>query len=163
LTDEQIAALTPAERRELILRLIPCGPGLPSLKTLNRIRKWRTALILLASLALIPWTVYLAVTLPNHYVARNWVATWVGFDILLLVSFAAIGVAALAGRRRGQALWAATIVTATLLCCDAWFDITTATRASLSSSVFTAVAGNLPLAALLLFLGYRSLRHTPAG
>ncbi|TDC23009.1 hypothetical protein [Kribbella albertanoniae] len=44
LTDEQIAALTPAERRDLILRLLPRPDGLPSARTINRIRKWRTAL-----------------------------------------------------------------------------------------------------------------------
>ncbi|HKT05261.1 MAG TPA: hypothetical protein VJT31_37570, partial [Rugosimonospora sp.] len=100
-------------------------------------------------------------TLPDRYVTHHWSTTWVGFDILLLISFAATGTAALAGRRRGHALWAATLVTATLLGCDAWFDVTTAgAGASLTDSVVTAAAGNLPLAAVLLLLGYRSLRHS---
>jgi len=86
LTDEEIAAMTPQERRALILRLAPRPAGLPSRRTIDRIRKWRTVLMLVCAAALIPWTVYLAITLPSHYVARNWVATWVGFDILLLTT-----------------------------------------------------------------------------
>lgn len=113
-----------------------------------------------ACVAMVPWTVVLALTLPDRYVAHNWSTTWVGFDVLLLVSFAVTGITALAGRRHGQAFWAATIVTATLLTCDAWFDVTTASNtASLTSSLVTAVGGNLPVAALMLFLGYRSLRR----
>ena len=36
------------------------------------------------SIAMIPWLVYLSLTLPDNYVAHNWPATWVGFDILLV-------------------------------------------------------------------------------
>jgi len=157
LTDEQIAALTPAERRALILRLVPRRPGegLPSPRTINRIRKWRTVVILLASLALIPWTVYLAVTLPNHYVARHWVATWVGFDILLL---AALAVTAIAGWKRRVIVFPSAVVSGVLLLCDAWFDVLTSQRSDLLQAVLSAVLLEIPLAVILIGGPFRVMR-----
>ena len=49
---------------------------------IRRIRGW---LALCAAIALIPWTIYLGLTLPQSYSAQHWQATWVGFDVLLLV------------------------------------------------------------------------------
>ena len=147
MTDDEIAALTPAERRDLILRLVPRPEGLPSERTINRIRKWRTALILLGSLALIPWTVYLAVTLPNHYVARNWVATWVGFDILLLT---ALLMTAIAGWKRRVMVFPTAVVAGVLLLCDAWFDVLTSQRNDLLQAVLSAALLEVPLALILI-------------
>ena len=99
----------------------------------------------------------IAFTLPDQYLTRHWSATWVGFDTLLLLSFAVTGLAA---RRSGQGLRTATTVTATLLLCDAWFDITTAsTTNNLVASVVTAAAGEIPLAAVLLYIVSRSQRR----
>jgi hypothetical protein len=164
ITDEHLLALTSDQRAQLARRLAALSArerGAP--RTRSRRRWWSGVVALGACVAMVPWTVMLALTLPDRYVAHHWSTTWVGFDILLLASFAATAIAAWAGRRRGHWLWAASIVTATLLACDAWFDITTAsTPSSLVSSAVIAGAGNLPLAALLVFLGYRSLRHPVA-
>ncbi|WP_202867283.1 hypothetical protein [Kribbella pittospori] len=163
LTDEQIAAMTPAERRDLILRLAPREPaGLPSPRTIERIRKWRTALMLLCALALIPWTVYLGMTLPSHYVARNWVATWVGFDILLLTMLV---LTALAGWKRKQLVFPTAFATGVLLICDAWFDTMTSHRgADLTQALLSAFLVELPLAFILIagplrLLRYVAIRH----
>ncbi|MET7283571.1 hypothetical protein ABZS29_35415 [Kribbella sp. NPDC005582] len=147
MTDDEIAALSPAERRDLILRLVPRPDGLPSERTINRIRKWRTVLILLGSLALIPWTVYLAVTLPNHYVARHWVATWVGFDVLLL---ATLLWTAIAGWKRRVMVFPTAVVSGVLLLCDAWFDVLTSQRSDLMQAVLSAVLLEVPLALILI-------------
>ena len=52
---------------------------------------------------------------------------WVGFDLALLVAFAATGWAAW---RRRQVLIICLVVLATLLCCDAWFDVVLDLRTS---------------------------------
>lgn len=158
LTDEQIAAMTPAERRDLILRLVPHQPGgMPSLRTIERIRKWRTVLMLVCALALIPWTVYLAMTLPSHYVARNWVATWVGFDILLL---AMLVLTALAGWKRRQLVFPTAFATGVLLICDAWFDVMTSQRGGdLTQALLSALLVELPLAFILIAGPLRLLRY----
>ena len=155
LTDEEIAVMTPAERRDLILRLAP-RPGMPSRRTLDRLRKWRTALMLLCVAALIPWIVYLAMTLPSHYVARNWVATWVGFDILLLMTLL---LTALAGWKRKQFVFPTAFASGVLLICDAWFDVMTSQRgADLTQALLSACVVELPLAFLLIAGPLRVLR-----
>jgi hypothetical protein len=163
LSDEEIQAMTAAERRELVCRLAP-APGGPMLsaRTMQRIRKWRLALLLLAVAVLIPWTVYLGNTLPSHYVARNWVATWVGFDILLL---AMLTVTAIAGWRRRQLLFPFAFATGVLLICDAWFDVMTSQRgADLVQAILSAALLELPLAFVLIagplrLMRYVAIRH----
>ncbi|MEU8225031.1 hypothetical protein [Kribbella sp. NPDC048915] len=162
MTDEEIAAMTPQERQELILRLAPRPAGLPSRRTLERMRKWRAVLMLVCAAALIPWTVYLAETLPKHYVARNWVATWVGFDILLLAMLILTGVA---GWKRKQLVFPAAFASGVLLVCDAWFDIMTSQRGTdLTQALLSAALVELPLAFILIagplrLLHYIAIRH----
>jgi hypothetical protein len=157
LTDEEIEAMTPAERRDLILRLAPRPGAMLSLRTIERIRKWRTALMLLCVAALIPWTVYLAVTLPNHYVARNWVLTWVGFDILLLTM---LTLTALAGWKRRQLVFPTAFASGVLLICDSWFDVMTSQRGSdLTQALLSAFLLELPLAFVLIAGPLRLMRY----
>ncbi len=92
LTDEQIAALTPAQRRELITRLEQPLSDVIDPVVLSRIRRIRLGLMIGGSIAMIPWLVYLSMTLPENYVAHNWTATWVGFDILLVAFMLATAV-----------------------------------------------------------------------
>ncbi|MFF0338270.1 hypothetical protein [Kribbella sp. NPDC004875] len=156
LTDEDIAAMTPAERRDLILRLAPRPGGLPSRQTIERIRKWRTVLVLVCVAVLVPWTVYLAITLPNHYVARNWVATWVGFDILLLTMLV---LTAIGGWKRKQFVFPTAFASGVLLICDAWVDVMTSQRGGdLTQALLSALLVELPLAFVLIAGPLRLLR-----
>jgi hypothetical protein len=115
----------------------------------RRRQRWAVALPIAASLAMVPWILVLAATLPDRYVTNHWNVTWVGFDILELVSFA---VTSWTAWRRLPAARAATAVSVTLLACDAWFNTTTiATTADLITSAVTAAAG-LPYAVALVYL-----------
>jgi hypothetical protein len=137
-SDAQIAAMSAAERRELITRLErPIGELLPE-SALVRLRRVRLVLMVGAIVGLIPWTVYLAITLPDKYIAQNWPATWVGFDVLLLLFMA---VTAVLGLLRRQLLVLTAFTTGVLLICDAWFDVMTAAPADRWPSVLTAVLG----------------------
>jgi hypothetical protein len=106
----------------------------------RRIREW---LALSAAVALLPWTVYLALTLPESYTAQHWQATWVGFDVLLLAFMIATAVL---GFAQHHLLTLFAFTTGVLLSCDAWFD------------VLTAVLGELPLAAVLIIGPLRIVR-----
>jgi hypothetical protein len=87
-SDAEIAAMSATERRELIHRLErPLAELLPE-AVLARVRRVRLVLMIGAIVGLVPWTVYLAITLPDKYIAHDWLATWVGFDVLLLVFIA---------------------------------------------------------------------------
>lgn len=186
LTDDDIRSMTPAERQDLVLRMAPTpaerrevvlwvvtdpaerrelirglapGPnaGFPSARAIARVRRWRLTLMVLCIAALIPWTVYLAVTLPSHYEAHNWVATWVGFDILLTVMLA---LTAISGWRRRQLLFPAAFASGVLLICDAWFDVLTSHAGTdLVQALLSAVLIELPLAFILIAGPLRLLRY----
>ena len=146
-SDEQIAALTPDAREVLIERLAQPVAELVAPARARKFRRRRLLLMIGSAVFLIPWTIYLGLTLPQKYVAGNWTLTWVGFDVLLIVMF---GLTAYLGLRRRQLLVLASFVTGVLLVCDAWFDITTANAHGIWLSVADAVFVELPIAAVLM-------------
>ncbi|WP_217553689.1 hypothetical protein [Streptomyces sp. GbtcB6] len=79
-----------------------------------------------------------------------------GFDVMLLVSLAGAGVAVWLRR---QALVPMSFVAATLLVCDAWFDVSLSRgRGDVWGSVASAVLVELPLAFLLIMRAHRVLK-----
>jgi hypothetical protein len=145
--DDTLRQMTREERDDLRHRLAALETDLPSLRAGDERRRRFVVLLTVASVVLVPWIVLLALTLPHRYVAGHWTLTWVGFDIVLLSGLALT--AWLAWRRR-QAVVIAAFTTGTLLVCDAWFDITTASgRVDTLTSIASAVLLELPLAALL--------------
>lgn len=156
LTDEQIEAMTPQQRRELIIRLERRMSDLVDPSMAARVRRARLGFMVGGSLALIPWIVFLAVTLPDRYVAANWPVTWVGFDALLVTLM--LDTAYLGSHRRALVVLTA-FATAVMLVCDAWFDITTAGPDDRWLSVCVAIFAELPLA-ILLILGTLRLMKT---
>jgi hypothetical protein len=160
LSEEQIAGMSPRERRDLIRRLSrPVDDIVPSHRWLRRVRERRVALLVVTSAVLVPWIVYLGATLPRVYVAHNWDLTWVGFDVLLLVMMVATAVL---GYLRRQLLVVTAFATGILLVCDAWFDVMTAHGDDRTWSVVTALAVELPFAAVLIAGSLQVLRLSAA-
>jgi len=121
-------------------------------------RRRMVVLIVIATccVLLAGWTAMLAATLPMQYRAGGWRGAWVGFDVALLVALAATGWAAWHGR---QVLILCLTVVATLLLCDAWFDVVLDIRTrGFTMSLFTAVAVEVPLAVLAVLGARRLLR-----
>ncbi|MGH8891296.1 MAG: hypothetical protein ACRDV3_16235 [Acidothermaceae bacterium] len=136
----------------------PTAGELPQTVVADRRRRTFATLMTLASVGLIPWIVVLALTLPHRYVAGHWTLTWVGFDVLLLLSLAATGWCAW---RRRQVMILAAFTSGTLLICDAWFDVTTASGgADVGVAIATAALLELPLAAVLFAVAWRLLHMT---
>ena len=109
---------------------------------------------------MVPWTTYLALSLPERFVARNWDAAWVGFDAALI---ALLAFTAWAVWSRRQLMIGATVVAATLLVCDAWFDtVTSLGTRDQAVTLLTAFAGELPLAAFLGWVAWRQMTATVA-
>jgi hypothetical protein len=152
LTDAQIAALKPAERRELVQRLEQPLKDVIDPVLLTRIRRIRLSLMIGCSIAMIPWIVYLSLTLPENYVAHNWPLTWVGFDVLLVGFMVATAVF-------GYLLFAA-FTSGVLLICDAWFDLMTAGPDDVWLSVVTALFIEVPLAIFMIRGAQRIMRLT---
>ena len=158
LSDAQIAALSPAERHQLIQRLERPLSELVPIAEAHRIRWGWLGIMIGGTLVLIPWIVYLAFALPDDYLVHDWTATWVGFDLLLLALMAATVVF---GMLRRQLMLLTAFATGMLLVCDAWFDLMTAGSNDFSvSRVLTAALGDLPLAAVLITGALRLIRFT---
>ena len=147
LTDAQIAALTAAQRRELIQRLERPLAELRPRGFTATLRQTHLGLMTGGAVFMIPWIVYLGFTLPQNYTVRDWPLTWLGFDSLLVVFMAATAILTWLHR---QLLVLPAFTTGILLICDAWFDISTASPGELRSAVLTAVLGGLPLAFVLI-------------
>jgi uncharacterized membrane protein YedE/YeeE len=110
----------------------------------------------LAGIVLIPWTVWLTFSLPAHHESDNWQTVWAGFDIALAVALLATAITAL---RRSPWLPVAAAIAGTLLCVDAWFDITLeAGGPHLLAAVVEAVLVELPLAGICFWVA-RDAEH----
>jgi hypothetical protein len=131
---------------------------LPLTPRVRRMRRLYLLVITGAAVWLVPWTSYLATSLPDTFDAGQWRIAWVGFDVALA---SALGFTAWCSWRRRQMVIAAAIVSATLLVCDAWFDVTLdwGTRDAWMS-VLSAVFGEVPLAVLLILGARRLLTYT---
>ncbi len=117
-------------------------------RELRRRRRFALELIGVCVVGLVPWTIYLALSLPDRYRAEHWNVAWAGFDVMLLLAMAATVVL---GWRRHPAVLVAVAASATMLVCDAWFDITLdAGTSEVWESVASAVFVELPLAAFFL-------------
>ena len=119
-------------------------------------REQRLVLLISAGCCVIlaGWIMVLAATLPHHFNAHHWRALWVNFDVLLLAAFAAT---AWATWRKRQVLILLLMLTGTMLCCDAWFDVGTSLATSgMWISIASAIFAELPLA-FLAFAGARRL------
>jgi len=111
---------------------------------------WTAPTFLFFSVLLVPWIVWLAVSLPSSHVDRFYDVTWVGFDVGLLAALAAV--VWLAHRRSSYVELAATAA-ATMLVVDAWFDTTTSTPgADRWEAIAACVFVELPIAALCVWL-----------
>jgi hypothetical protein len=107
---------------------------------------------LLFTVGLVPWTIWLFLSLPEDHLAQNWYLAWGGFDVAL--GFA-LGLTAVALLKRSPFAGIAAAVAGTLLLCDAWFDITTSrgTDERLQAIVLALVV-ELPLAAVCFWIAH---------
>ena len=123
-----------------------------------RRRSRRAALAyVVMGLALIPWTAYLAVSLPKREIDTHYRGAWVGFDILLVV---AIVLTAYYAFRMDDRVQLPAMATATLLLVDAWFDVMTAGgRTATFEALAMALLVEIPAALFSLLLARQVNRH----
>jgi hypothetical protein len=119
----------------------------------SRAVRWTGALFAVFSVILLPWVVYIGLTLPARQLAPNYDIAWAGFDILLAGGLATTAYFAL---RRSRYLSTAAASTATLLLVDAWFDCMTTPGSSRWESIALCFLVELPLAGVCLWLSYHT-------
>jgi len=115
-----------------------------------RLRRLIAPFFGLAGITLIPWTVWLTFSLPAHHETGNWRTVWAGFDLAETIALISTAVSAV---RRSPWLGPLAAVAGTLLCVDAWFDITLeAGGKHLLVAVVEAAVVELPLAAICFWV-----------
>ena len=111
---------------------------------------WVAPVFVVMGIGLLPWTVVLALTLPARHGIHHYGLAWTGFDIALAVTLLVTGIGAY---RRAAWLQGVAAASATLLICDAWFDVLSSTsRRETLIAVALALLVELPVAAACLFV-----------
>ncbi len=118
-----------------------------------RLVRWTGPVFGLFALILLPWTGYIAMSLPARQLSPNYDVAWAGFDVMLLGALASTAYFAL---RRSRYLATAATATAALLVVDAWFDVMTTPSHQRLQSVVLAAAVELPLAGVCLWLSHHT-------
>ncbi len=156
--EAELRRMSPKERARL-MQALACL-DMPRLANSGSPRRRRLFLIvtIVCCVGLAAWIGVLTVTLPRFYRAGDWRGAWVGFDLAELLAFAATAWAAWRGR---QVLIMCLLVLATLLLCDAWFDVTLNVRTSgFQFSLLSALLIEIPLAVAAILAARRLLRLT---
>lgn len=156
--DNAVQSLSEDERRQLLRQLVDAERHRPARPGTSW--KWDALLVVIIGgcILLAAWIGYLAVSLPAFYRAGSWRGAWVGFDLAELAVFAVTGWAAW---KRRQILIICLIVLATLLLCDAWFDVVLDARtAGFIGSLVSALLIEVPIAVIAVFVARRLLRLT---
>jgi hypothetical protein len=111
---------------------------------------WVGPLFAICAVGIVPWIVFLAISLPNHATFAHYRGVWVGFDIGLVTVLA---FTAYLGWRGRPAVALTAVATATMLFVDAWFDLLTTPRGpELLVAVLTAALFEVPFALLCLWI-----------
>jgi hypothetical protein len=138
----------------------PGGPGDPpgkpaaaELAETSFVVRWVGPAFIACSLVLVPWTVYLALSLPSRQLSPHYNIAWAGFDVLEIMALGSTGYFAL---RRSRYLAITAAAASALLIVDAWFDIMTSPRQRIPEAIVLAAFVELPLAAVCAWLSYHT-------
>ncbi|MEU4729854.1 hypothetical protein [Streptomyces sp. NPDC023588] len=113
-----------------------------------------------AGVALVPWVLVLARTVPQTTGVSHWATAWIGLDLVLAAGLTGTGALL---RKRDPRVSPLAAATAALLLMDAWFDVTTSAGGDGRTTALLLAAGaELPLAVALAVVAARTAR-TPAG
>ena len=131
----------------------PGNPGEPSGADPSLVVRLAGPAFIACSVVLIPWTVYLGLSLPSRQLSPHYNIAWVGFDVLLIAALGATGYFAL---RCSRYLAITAAAASALLIVDAWFDIMTSPRRQIPEAIVLAAFVELPLAGVCAWLSYHT-------
>jgi hypothetical protein len=113
-------------------------------------RRAAATVLAVLGVGLLPWTLWLGLSLPSRKLAEHWDLAWVGFDLVLAASLLATAFTLV---QHSPLLEAFASATGALLLADAWFDIVTASsNKERWFAVGLALVGELPLAGVCFVL-----------
>lgn len=135
------------------IKRAPSDPDYASL----HVPAWVPKVYPVLAIVLLPWTIYLGLSLPEHHLSAHWDVSWVGLDIGLILGLSATGLLAYL-----HSVWVTITATTTgsLLLVDAWFDVMSERRPSdFHQALFLAIVVELPLSALSYYVASHVLYH----
>lgn len=109
------------------------------------------------AVVLLPWTIFLGLTLPRRHLSTHWDISWTGLDIGLIVALVSTGLFAYF-----RSIWVVitSATTGSLLLVDAWFDVMSERSGSdFHQALVLAFLFELPLASLSYYLASHALYH----
>lgn len=122
-----------------------------------RIPAWAGKLYVMLAAVLLPWTIYLGLSLPSHHLSSHWDVSWTGLDIGIIAALLTTGLFAYL-----RSIWVviAAASTGSLLMVDAWFDIMSEHSPALfHEALILAFVFEIPLALMSYFLAGHALHH----
>jgi hypothetical protein len=127
----------PIESLEAALGMIPAHQRLS-------LPRWLAPLAICAIVGMLPWIIYLGLTLPGKARADHYNLAWIGFDCLEWSVLAALAFFAI---RRHPATGPVAAIASAMLVVDAWFDVvTTHNGGEFLVAVLLAAFAEIPLA-----------------
>lgn len=122
-----------------------------------KVPTWAATIYTIFAVILVPWTVYLAISLPERHLSRHWDVAWVGLDVAIMISLLATGFYA---KIKSSLVILSATITATLLIVDAWFDVISSKQGpQLSEAIILAIVIEIPLAIGSFVLALTTLRR----
>jgi len=122
-----------------------------------RIPSWAANIYIMLAVVLLPWTIYLGLTLPERHLSHNWDVSWTGLDIGLFVALLATGLFAYL-----RSIWIviSAATAGSLLLVDAWFDVMSEhSGVQFHQAMLLAFVFELPLALMSYYLSIHALHH----
>ncbi len=122
-----------------------------------RVPRWASVVYVMLAAVLLPWTIYVGLSLPRNHISAHWDVSWTGLDIGLIISLVLTGFFAYI-----RSIWVviAAATTGSLLVVDAWFDIMSERSTNdFRQAITLAFVFELPLALLSYYLATHALRH----
>ena len=114
------------------------------------VRRFGPWLLAVLGVGLLPWALWLGLSLPTRAFADHWDLAWAGFDVVLATMLLSTAFAVLRHLAFRSSLASAT---GALLVADAWFDVVTASTARERwFALALAVVGEIPLATICFIL-----------
>lgn len=116
--------------------------------------RWVAGLYGVLAIVTVPWTIYLALTLPARHLSKHWDVAWVGLDIAIII---ALGLNAVFSHNGSKWLVMSATATSTLLVVDTWLDLITSRGGKpFVQALLLGLVIELPLA-LITFLVARRM------
>jgi hypothetical protein len=139
---------SPVDQFESALGIVPRREAMP-------LPRWIAPLAICCVIGMVPWMVYLGLTLPERVRSDHYDIAWLGFDSAMWLVLVALAFFAF---RRHPATGPVAAIASAMLLVDGWFDVTTSDSGGIALALLLAVCGELPLAIICGWTAFNAER-----